>query len=179
MLESFIRDYSDKAYQFAFRLSGNAEEAKELVQEAFYRAINKWDQYDESQPLEAWFLTILRNLYYDGLKRYERRCGLSLDAPLADTEGETLTLGDSLAAEEEGLLERLERDETGQVVRAALETLSADQRAVIDLADGQGLSYEEIACVLDCPAGTVRSRLNRARSNLRKALLARGSEVIQ
>ena len=65
-LERFIREYAERAFQFAFRLCGNAEQAKELTQEAFFRLIRKWDQYDPSQPLEGWFLTVLRNVYYDG-----------------------------------------------------------------------------------------------------------------
>ena len=65
-LERFVREYADQGFQFAVRLCGNTEEAKELVQEAFYRVLRHWESYDPAQSLENWFLTILRNVYYDG-----------------------------------------------------------------------------------------------------------------
>lgn len=173
MIERFIAEYSERAYQCAYHFCGNADEAKELVQEAFFRAIRRWEQYDASQPLENWFLTILRNLYYDGLKRFERRGVVSLDAPRdaeAGDEGEAF--GDVMADEREGeLLARLEREESAQDVRAALEALSPEHRAILTLCDVQGLGYHELTQVLDCPLGTVRSRLSRARSALKRKLL--------
>ena len=180
MIEKFIRDYAQRGYDFACRLSGNSEEARELVQESFYRVIRNWDQYDPSQPLENWFFTILRNLYYDGLRRYERRQGVSLDAPLNCAEGGGLTFADTVADDrDEELLDRLTREETAEEVRAALGRLSAEYRAVLTMVDAQGLSYEEVATVLDCPVGTVRSRLSRARGAFRRALIERGCEVVK
>lgn len=178
MIEKFIEDYSDRAFQFAYSLCGSVEEAKELVQEAFFRVIRKWDQYDRSQPLESWFLTILRNVYYDSLKRYERKNGVPLDETVELAGGERVELTDNLAdANETPILDRLVREEADAEVRAAIATLSPEHRAIIDLADIQGLGYDRIAEVLDCPAGTVRSRLWRARSALREALVARGAEA--
>lgn len=179
MIEKFIEEFADRAYQFAFRLCGSAEEAKELVQEAFYRVIRKWDQYDESQPLESWFLAILRNVYYDGLRRHDRKMALPLDAQVETTaEGEILSFSDVVARDgEESVLDRMVREENAAEVRAALAALSAEHRGVILLSDLEGLGYGEIAAVLDCPEGTVRSRLCRARAALRRELVKRGSEV--
>lgn len=180
MLEEFIRDYSDRAYQFAYQLCGDAEQAKELVQEAFYRIIRKWDQYDPSRSLEGWFLTILRNLYFDGLRSYERRNVLSLDVPSTCDGGEdgSLTLADAVTEDDDDLLGVLARDEDSRQIQAAFDSLKPEYRAVLTMCDGQGLSYEEIASVMDCPKGTVRSRLNRARAALRQALSER-REVVQ
>ncbi len=179
VLERFIGEYSEKAFQFAFHLCGNSEEAAELVQEAFFRVIRKWDQFDQGQPLENWFLTILRNVYYDDLRRYDRRI-ISLDMPLSSEGAEGFTLGDNLPdAREEALLDRLERLEKVDGVQAAMAELTAEHRAILTLFDLQGKSYEQICVVLDCPLGTVRSRLARARGALRKALLERHEEVLE
>src|SRR5688572_4007653 len=94
MIERFIESYGERGYQFAYALCGNAEDAKELVQEAFTRLLRKRELYDESQPIENWFLGILRNVYYDSVKRYERKNVVSLDAELP---GSDATLGDTIA----------------------------------------------------------------------------------
>ena len=173
MIERFVEEYADKGYQFAFHLCGDQEQAKELVQEAFYRVIAKWESYYSEQPLENWFMTIVRNLYYDGMKRYDRRHGLSLDAPHPDSGR---AFSDILAdAADEPVLERLERREEAAGVEAALAALTPEHRAILTLGDMQGLGYEELAAALDCPLGTVRSRLFRARAAFKKALTGQGA----
>ena len=175
-MERIIEQYSERGFQFAYHLCGNAEEAKELGQEAFVRLISRWQTYDETQPVENWFLTILRNVYFDSVRRYERRHGVSLDAVLADPDGESFA--DRIADKnEEPLLRRLERQETADAVRRALAALTPEHRAILTLCDMQGLSYEKLTSVMDCPLGTVRSRLNRARAAFKKALLAQDQEV--
>lgn len=176
-LERFIKDYSERGYRFAWRLSGNEEDAKELVQEAFLRAIKAWGQYDPAKPLEAWFLTILRHVYVDGIKRYERRNSVSLDASLSG-EAEGMTFADALPdVREEAMLSRLERREASEEVQAVLDALTPEHRAILTLCDMQGLSYEEICKVLDAPLGTVRSRINRARAAFKKKMLEDCREV--
>lgn len=179
MLEGFIEEYSEKGYQFAYHLCGREDEAKELVQEAFVRVLRHWERCDRSQSQENWFLTILRNLYYDSLKRYERRNTVSWDAPLGRGENEGRTLAELVADErDEAMLDRLERQEASAEVRAVLNSLAAEHKAVLILCDMQALSYEEIAEVLDCPVGTVRSRLYRARAAFRRALAGQSGEVV-
>ena len=73
VFEGFVREYGERAFQFAYRLTGNVEDAKDLVQDAFHRALRSWDRYDPSRPLDAWFFTILRHLYFDSRKRAGRR----------------------------------------------------------------------------------------------------------
>ena len=180
MIERFIEDYAEKGYQAAYHLCGNAEDAKELVQDAFVKLIRGWERYDSDQPLENYFLTILRNLYFDSLKRYERRYCVSLDVPAGEGE-DSKTYAESLPDEREaGILESLERKEAGDAVRLALAELNAEHRAILTMVDMQGLTYEDVAEVVDCPLGTVRSRVSRARAAFKKALLARqGQEVME
>lgn len=174
--EAFVSEYGERAFQFAYRLSGNVEEAKDLVQEAFFRVLRSWQSYDGSRSLDAWFFTILRNVFLDGRKRYERRHGVSLDAPAGGRDGECSRLAELLPDEEEAVLDRLQRAETARFVREALEELPYDHRTVLTLCDMEGLSYEEISNVLDVPVGTVRSRISRARDSLARRLADRVRE---
>lgn len=169
--EAFVRDYGERAFQFAYRLSGNVEEAKELVQEAYYRVLRSWQRYDQKRSLDAWFFTILRNVFLDGRKRYERRHAVSMERPVLGASGEeAAVLGDLLPAEDEAVLRRLERAETAAAVHAALDSLPYDHRVVLTLCDMEAMSYEEISQVLDVPVGTVRSRLSRARIAFRRLI---------
>src|SRR3989338_5892568 len=163
MIEKLINEYSQQAYEFAVHLCGSAEEAKELMQESFFRLIRHWDQYDASQPLENYFMTVMRNLYYDGIKKWDRGF-ISLETPVAG-EDEGSVLADALADEDaEDLQTALERREVSETVRSVLEELAPEYKAVLIMSDMQGLGYNEIASVLDCSLGTVRSRLWRARN---------------
>ena len=165
----FVREHGERAFRFAYRLCGNAEDAKDLVQEGFFRALRGWDRFDAAQGADGWLLGILRNLYLDARKRYDRRNVSSLDAAAGGEEG----LADTVADSDEPLLERLEREESVAELRRVLESLSFDYRVVLTLCDMEGLSYEDIARVLDIPLGTVRSRVNRSREALRRALARR------
>lgn len=178
MLERFVEEYSEPAYQFAYSLCADKEEAKDLVQEAFFKVLRHWDRYDQKQPLKTWFYTILRNVYNDRCRRFERRHGLSLDAPLSgDDEGGVLA--DAVADPSlEPILDHLGREEESSRVRRALGTLRAEYRAVLTLCDMQGWGYEEISQALGWPSGTVRSRLSRARILFKQKMLDLSAEEV-
>lgn len=171
-LERFVDEFGDHAYGFAYSLCGNEADARELVQEAFVRLMDRADRYDPSRSLDSWFMTILKNLYLDGARRWERRNGISLDTPVGE---DGLTVADSVGDErEQALLDRLERDEDGARVRAALAALPPQQRVILNLVDVEGAGYEKAAEILGWPIGTVRSRLNRARTSLKRRLTEMG-----
>ncbi|OGR99813.1 MAG: hypothetical protein A2V88_14845 [Elusimicrobia bacterium RBG_16_66_12] len=170
-LERFVEQYADKAYWFAFGLSRNEPDARELVQAAFVKLFDCVDAYDPGLgTLENWFLTILRNIHLDFVRRAERRHGISLDMPILGMEG--LTVADTLPdRRDQALLDRLERNETGERVRAAMEELTPMLREVLILVDMEGLRYEQVADMLGCPLNTIRSRIVRARLTLKERLL--------
>jgi RNA polymerase sigma-70 factor (ECF subfamily) len=168
--DALIDANANRAYCFAMGLCGNEDDAKELVQEGFAKAMDRFETRDSSQPFEAWFLTVLKHLYLDGMKRYERRHGLPLDAPMDETG---LTVAEGISDHREfALLERLERQESSKLVRRAMRVLTPDARAVLLMIDLQGLGYEETAAVMGCPLNTLRSRIVRARAALKQRLLA-------
>lgn len=170
-LERFVDEYADHAYNFAYSLCENVPEAQELVQHAFVKLFESADRFDASQSLESWYCTILKNVFRDSRRRWERRYGVSLDTPI-DAEG--LTVADALPdSREQALLDRLVQDETGAVVRKAFETLPPKSRMVLTMVDVDGMGYEEVARALDWPLGTVRSRVNRGRALLRAKLMRR------
>jgi RNA polymerase sigma-70 factor (ECF subfamily) len=168
-LERFVDDFGGHAYSFAYSLCGNEADARELVQGAFVKIFDRAGSYDASQSLESWYMTVLKNLYLDGTRSWDRKRCDSLDEPLGETG---LTVADSIADEREtALLDRLERAEDVQRVRRAMTRLTRGSRAVLDLVDVKGLGYEEAGRVLGWPLGTVRSRVSRARASLRSRLL--------
>jgi RNA polymerase sigma-70 factor (ECF subfamily) len=171
-LERFVDEYGDHAYSFAYSLCGNETDAKELVQEAFVRIFDRAERYDPAKSLESWFMTILKNIFLDGTRRWERKNGLSLDVAVG---AEGLTVADSIADEREvALLERLEREEETARVRRAVGSLPKDLRAVLTLVDVEQIGYDNAAEALGWKVGTVRSRLSRARAALRTRLLEMG-----
>lgn len=171
-LERFVDEFGDHAYSFAFSLCGNQEDAKELVQKAFVKIFDKAGSYDSAQSLETWYMTVLKNVYLDWTRSWDRKHKVSLDE---ETHYEGLTVADTVADErEEALLDRLERTEDARNVHKALSRLAKDSRAVLTMIDVNGMGYEEAARALGWPLGTVRSRVSRARAALRTRLLEMG-----
>ena len=170
LLESFIRDTGDKAYHFAYDLSGNYDEARELVQETCYRVTRAWESFEPSKPVGSWFFTVLRNAFLDSRRRYDRRKVVSLDVPLDDED--RASFDEVVPDGAEGIPESLERAEAVRTVRLALKELTQEHQAVLELCDMGGLAYDEVARRLGVSLGTVRSRIFRARAALRGQLAA-------
>jgi RNA polymerase sigma-70 factor (ECF subfamily) len=158
--------HGDKAYHFAYRLAGNEQDARDLVQEAFLRAFERIDDYDPQKPFDAWLGTILRNIFIDGVRRLSHKQTVSMDAEPEDGA----PLADALSDKGKTALDGLATDEADRMVQAALAKVEPEIRTALVLCDMEGLSYEEVAKVMECPIGTVRSRLFRGRAHLRKLL---------
>ncbi len=161
-----IRLHGDKIYNFAFRLSGNADDARDLVQEAFTRAFKHWDKYDASRPFESWVFKIMQNIYLDTVRRKENQGKVSLDAPIP---GGSVNWDALLPGMDRNPVENVLRQEMDSHLQQALDSLPIHYRSAIALADIEGLSYEQIAQVMACPLGTVRSRVHQGRVLLRRA----------
>jgi len=161
-----IRKYGDKAYHFAYRLAGNEQDARDLVQEAFTHAFRHFAKYDQSRPFEPWLNRILKNIYLDGVRRYEQKHKVSLDgpSPVEDAPWEHIIPGDDSTPDEE-----LDRMETHEIVVKALQSLPIQYRMAVSLCDVEKYSYERISQILGCPIGTVRSRIHQGRLLMRRA----------
>jgi RNA polymerase sigma-70 factor, ECF subfamily len=171
--ERAVDAHADRAYAFATALCGNEDDAKELVQAAFVKAMDRPERLPAPEQFGSWFLTVLKHIYIDAGRSLERRSTQSLEIPL----GPGLSVADSVADERERDPSReFERMESDAAVRTAIGRLPPDQRAALLLVDLEGYGYDEAARALDCPAGTLRSRLFRAREGL-KAILSDSMEA--
>ncbi|HEY3064866.1 MAG TPA: sigma-70 family RNA polymerase sigma factor [Methylomirabilota bacterium] len=156
--------HADALHNLARYLTGNTVDAEDLVQETYARALRAADQFTPGTNLKAWLCRILRNAY---LSLYRRRRhdpvvgGLDTVNPGVPTAAEASFLGDIE-------LDRLRKVVSEEIERALL-SLGDDARTVI-LLDLEGLTEVEVADVLGCPVGTVKSRLARARAALRRQL---------
>ena len=158
--EAACLPYLDAAHNLARWLTRDEQEAQDMVQEAFLRAWKSFAGFYGTDG-RTWLLAIVRNTCYSWLEKKRTR------APVAAFD-ERLH---GVAAGEREPSSLLERQETGQSVRQAVEDLPDELREVIVLRELQGLSYKEIAAIAAIPLGTVMSRLARARERLHQHLL--------
>jgi RNA polymerase sigma-70 factor (ECF subfamily) len=157
-------EYLDGLYGYAMVLSRNAAEAEDLVQETCLRALRSIDGLRTEDSAKGWLFTILRNIWLNQL-RHRRTAP---DVVELDADGsEPHEPADPAQGPHSDYVSKLER----QQVRTAIEQLPVEFREIIIMREYEELSYQEIAAVLDCPLGTVRSRLARARSRLGEMLL--------
>jgi RNA polymerase sigma-70 factor, ECF subfamily len=156
--EEVARDYGRFLSTVAYRLTGNADDAQDLVQDVLLRVRRGLANYQPGS-MEGWLSRITTNLFLDEVRRRQRR---PVDALPDRTDA---VLPPSLGADEALAAEGL-----GDDVQSALGRLPEDFRTAVVLCDVAGLSYTEIASALEIPIGTVRSRIHRGRMMLREAL---------
>ncbi len=166
--DDLVRVYEKKVYNLAYRMSGNHEDANDLSQEAFLRVFQSLKDFRGQSSFSTWLYRVVSNVCLDELRQRGRRLTVSIDEPVSSDKGETMQrqLADNAPPPDE----LAERREVREVVQAAIGELSEEYRVVIVLRDLRDLSYQEIAEVLDCSLGTVKSRLNRARLALKEKL---------
>jgi RNA polymerase sigma-70 factor (ECF subfamily) len=139
---------------FAISLTGKVDQADDLVQEAILRGLSHLDSFTPGTDLQAWLFTILRNLFYTSLRKRRRE--------VEDPDGVIAGML-STAPEQHG---RLDLDD----LRTALGNLSVEQREALLLVGAEGMSYEEAAAICEVNIGTIKSRINRARTRLAELL---------
>lgn len=164
--DRLVERHYQHAYNLAYRLTGNAADAEDLVQEAFLRAYRFFDRYDPTMPFINWFNQILTNLFIDEHRRRKRLPTLSLEERFENEEGEESEQLD-IADTSPSPLEIAEANQYLDAIEEGLSRLSPEFRAAVVLADVMGHSYEEIAEMMNTSIGTVRSRIHRGRKQLR------------
>ncbi|MBM9507707.1 RNA polymerase sigma factor SigE [Actinacidiphila acididurans] len=157
--EEIVNTHSARVYRLAYRLTGNQHDAEDLTQEVFVRVFRSLSTYTPG-TFEGWLHRITTNLFLDMVRRRQR---IRFDALGEDA-------AERLPSREPSPAQHFNDTHFDADVQQALDTLAPEFRAAVVLCDIEGLSYEEIAATLGVKLGTVRSRIHRGRSHLRKAL---------
>ena len=168
---ALVSAYETKIYNLALRYLGNREDAMDASQEVFLRVFRFLPGFQEESGFSTWIYRIGVNVCKDMLIKQSKRNEQSIEVEDEEDEQRTIDVADSRYAPEQ----ILENAELRAVLSQAIASLPEQQREMVVLRDIQGLSYEEIAQVLSLEVGTVKSRLSRARENLRKKLLQNGN----
>ena len=169
--EALVRAYEKNVYTLALRMMGNAQDAEDMAQEAFLKAYNSLPGFRGDSRFSVWLYRIVSNVCLDQLRKKSKRPTVSLSMEDGDGEETQLDLPDTAQSPEEALEKKLTRE----AVRRGLAQLPEDARQILLLREIQGLSYEEIGEALGLEAGTVKSRIFRARKRLCAFLLEDGN----
>ena len=177
--ERIALPFIDELYSTALRYARNPRDAEDLVQDTYLKAFQAWGRFEQGTNCRAWLFRILTNTFINGYRRKVRErevLGPESVVPIEET-----TFGRSSLHAFENPERQIFRRIMGDEVKRALDALPDEFRLVVILADLQDFSYKEIAGILECPIGTVMSRLFRGRRLLRKVLLDRAvaDEVVE
>ena len=164
-----VRLYENKVFHLALRMCGNPEDAREAAQDAFLAAWQGLPFFRQESSFSTWLYRLTSNACVDLLRREGRHTTAA--GPSLDDEEAPVSLPDTAA----GPQEQLEQRELRELIEAGLQSLSPEHRQVLILREMHQLRYDEIAQTLDLDVGTVKSRINRGRKQLRKFLLETGN----
>lgn len=168
--EQLLLEHQKNVYNLCYRMAGNPDDAMDLSQETFLRAWRCLDQYQFASAFSTWLYRLCSNICIDFLRRRRRQQTVPLTFEDADGEEQTYAVPDVQPLPEE----QVELKLTREILQAAMAQLLPEHRAVLQLRVVNEMSYEQIADVLDIQIGTVKSRLSRARNQLKK-ILERGN----
>lgn len=171
LFEDLLRRSHRQAYGLAYRLTGDRNEAEDLVQESFLRAFRFFHRYDEALPFTSWLYRIMANAHIDMMRRKGKLRTTSLDhgagdgdqawdVPATDATPDRILLDDAMGAE----------------VQNGLNAMNPEFRTAVLLSDVEGMAYEEVAEIMGTSVGTVRSRIHRGRKQLRDHLVRNAPE---
>ena len=157
-LKDIFDRYGEKLYKSAYFLLGNKEDAEDLCQDVFCNVFKSLDVFRGRSSLYTWIYRIMLNLYYQRLRNKYKEQAILENKSLQDTNNLTVAHDD------------IEKDELEHALQNAINSLPNVHKSVIILKYLEGMSYENIAKVLDCPVGTIRSRLYNAKERLKEKL---------
>ncbi len=173
LFEKLMSQSYRQAYNLAYRLTSNSAEAEDLVQESFVRAFRFFHRYDDSLPFTSWLYRIMTNVHIDTVRKKTRLKLVSLDNSSSENY-RTWEIPDETSMADAQLLESTLEGP----LQMGLRSLNPEFRTAVVLADVEGLSYEEIAEIMNTSIGTVRSRIHRGRKQLRQYLENDGGFIL-
>lgn len=165
--ENLVLLYEKKVFNVAYRMLGNKDDASEIAQEVFVKVFVSINQFKGKSSFSTWVYRITVNMCLDEIRKRKKVSLIYINEGISLDDGEVEM---QIATDAPGPDEMAELSELQRTVTKAILLLSEEQRTVIILRDIQGLSYKEIAEIIKCPSGTVKSRVNRARAALKHIL---------
>lgn len=172
--ETLIVKHEKIVYNIAFRMFGASEDVKDISQEVFLKVYRNLQHFDEKSAFSTWMYRIAMNTCIDEMRKRKGKQTYSLEEELEDTEG---SYQKQFADDGETPEQSIMRKETQSEILKALDTLSEEHKIAIILRDIRGFSYEEIAEMTDTTLGTVKSRISRARLQLKEEILKSREQI--
>jgi RNA polymerase sigma-70 factor (ECF subfamily) len=169
--QEIVQQYHRRIYNICYRFSGSPDDASDLAQEVFIKMYRTLSTFDTTRAsFMTWVTTVTRNLLVDHFRKgkYDRITD-SLDATPGSQE-DGITIADQLEDKSASPETKMRSQETQKLVHEALKRLSPELREAVILRDLQDMDYKDIAKVLNVPEGTVKSRINRGRTELARLL---------
>ena len=168
--QTLVKRYQRRVYGIAFGVLRNPEDAMDVSQEAFVKVYNNLGQFKGDSAFFTWLYRIVVNLCIDHCRKHGKHRAVEYDDRLSSGSDDDEVLPLTASTRSFNPAQAYQEREIGEAIGAALATLSENHRAIMLLREVDGLSYEDIAEVMNCQIGTVMSRLHHARKNLQKAL---------
>jgi RNA polymerase sigma-70 factor, ECF subfamily len=166
-IDQLLSKYHNTAFMYALKMTKHVEEAADVVSEGFIRVHRAIGRFQANSSFSTWLFKILRNCFLDIRKKRRVKVVASLDAAMESDEGVVFM---QPIDESESAFDSSARSEFSNHVRTALDKLPAHQRDLLLMYHEDELTYEEIAEKMNTPAGTIKSRLHRARLNLQEVI---------
>jgi len=168
--EVLYHRYEKPIFSFIYRIVMSTADAEELCQETFFKVVRAKKNYQVSGKFKTWIFRIALNLCHDRLRRMKFRSRISLDALVFSQDSQDIQLQQPISRSSSDPVKYVEKDEMKTLVRQAFTMLPEKERTVVILKEYHALKFSEIADILNCPVGTVKSLNHRGHQKLIKAL---------
>ena len=165
--EELVALYQDRVYTHCRHLANDPHDAQDLAQDVFIQAYKSIKSFRKDADFGTWLHKIAVNLWINKCRKNKKIIAFSLDEPIFTGDGELMR---ELAASEDSPLDKAEQVEIRDIIIRAFNNLVPEFKTALVLREFEGYSYEEIASILGCSLGTVKSRINRGRKKLQKEL---------
>jgi RNA polymerase sigma-70 factor (ECF subfamily) len=162
--------YEKPVLDLIYRMVMDASDAESLCQETFYRVVKSRKRYKATAQFKTWLFQIAINLCRDRLRRMKHRSHLSLNAPIRSQNDGGIELQDCISGPSPDATANLESAQLESLIKTAIASLPEDEQLVVVMKEYQGMPYSEIAEIMDCPIGTLKSYNHRAHQKLKKIL---------
>jgi len=166
--EMLYRRYEKSVLNLIYRMVIDASAAESLCQETFYRVVKARKRYKATAQFKTWLFQIAINLCRDRLRRIKHRAHLSLNAPISSQNDGGIELQDCISDPAPDAAANLESTQVESLIKAAIASLPEEEHLVVVMKEYQGMSYSEIAEIMNCPIGTLKSHNHRALQKLKK-----------